>query len=677
MADLEVIAWDGEGFDENGRHRYAELACAYGGPNYAAERIDADITRGPELRRREGLRCFQMLDLIHRMGASYPQALNVMYGASYDWDHWIREVDMPTAQALAGGHPVVVGGFTLRSNGVWFEVGKGHRTTQIWDLWKFWGQGFEPALRDTFPKFHGLEVIRQFKETRGRFTWDMMDEVAHYNRLELEALIMLTRQLFLDLGEADIPAPAYLTGAGSLAGALFRKYGFRHHRGDPHFGDPRVEDAVLRAFSAGRIDPWQVGHVPPASVDGKAQTTVYQHDLVSAYPTAMCELPSMGEGEWKWVDGEPTGTWEERMSTWLIRWNYVPGVENGKFDVPPTRRYYPFFYRTRQGNILYPPAGAGWQMWPEVVVARALGWRFSVVGGWVWYPADPDARPLSWVPMLFARRAELKAQGRTGAQRVLKYGLNSLYGKMCQSRGATYDKPPANQNLAMAAWVTSHCRAKIMEAAHQAPDSVLFQMTDSVVSLDQLDVPVGKALGFWEVEERTRAVIAQAGVGSTWDTRGREWKKYRGFDPEVITSDAILAAWEENHALGWAHPLECVTRRPVTLAQAVLSADAFEEFGNWVDQPRQLHLYGGDGKRIARDWEAMRPWEGPCPLEPAPAYAVDGVPLSLAEMEEFCLERGLDVLSSPYEPRYSTSDPWSLPEVAGRWRQREREAEDA
>lgn len=672
MENLQVVAWDGEGFDEGGRHRYALLACAYGD-------ADGGITHVPDLRRREGLRCAEMLDLVSRMGAAKPEALHVMYGAGYDWDHWVRELDLASARALAAGHPVVVGGFTVRSNGVWFEVGRGRRTTQVWDLWKFWGQGFEPALRDTFPDFHGLGVIKEFKELRGRFDWSMMDEVARYNRLELEGLVLLTRQLFADLAEAGIPAPAFLTGAGALAGALFRKYNFKRHRGDPHFGHPVVEDAVLRSFSAGRIDPWQIGHRAEWWREGKRQPTVWQHDLVSAYPTAMCELPSMAEGRWRWHDGAPEGTWDERMSTWLVRWSYVPGMDpRTPHAVPPTRRYYPFFYRTRQGNILYPPAGAGWQMWPEVVTARALGWQFDVVGGWIWEPAEPDVRPLAWVPMIFALRAKLKADGRTGAQRVLKYGLNSLYGKMCQSRGATYDRPPANQNLAMAAWVTSHCRAKIMEAAHQAPDQVLYQMTDSVVSTLQLDVPVGNGLGAWEVEELSRAVVAQAGVGSTWDMRGRERRKYRGFDPEVITSDAILSAWMTNHGLGWNHPLTCSSRRPVTLAQAVLTEDWFEQFGNWVDTPRELHLYGGDGKRVARSWESLRPWLELCPLDPAPAFtADDGVPMSLDEIEDYCTQAGVGYLSSPYEPRYSERDPWSLPEVAGRWREQQRQTEEA
>ena len=660
--EIEVVAWDGEGFDEGNWHRYALLACGVGTE-------EGPIIMGPELRERNGLRSMQLLKLIWDVASARPYAVNVMYGAGYDWDNWIKDVDLETARAIRAGHPVRIGPWTVRNNGIWFELGMGHgssfRRITVWDMWKFWGTGFERALRETFPDFHGLGVIKQFKEVRGRFTWEMMDEVAHYNRLELEGLIMLTRQFFDDLGVAGVPAPSFLTGAGALAGALDRKYGIPAHVGDQHFDSPMVEDAVLRAFSAGRIEAWQIGHVPEVfGPSGKREVTIWQHDRISAYPTAMLDLPSMAEGSWEWVDGPAVSEdWVDRMSVFLVRWDYVskPG---------PTTRYYPFFYRTPQGNILYPPDGLGWQWWPEVVTARQLGWKFKVLGAWRWRVAErlADVRPYAWVPMLYAQRAQLKAAGKEGAQRVLKYGLNALYGKMVQARGAVYGHPPANQNFAWGGWVTSHCRAQIMWAAHQNPEAVLYQMTDSVVSLEQLDVPVGKGLGYWEVEERVRAVIAQAGVGSTWcngckeHPDGGEHAKYRGFDPETITADTILEAWEANHYAGWQHPVTCEVRRPVTLAEAVLSEERWVEFGNWLDQDRELDVYGGGGKRLALGWEAWRPWERPYPLTPAIWVGDDP---------------GHVPISARYEPAWATDDPWNLPEVMGRLRRREQQAQEA
>lgn len=669
--EIEIIAWDGEGFDEDGRHRYALLAC-----NVGTE--EGPILTGPELRDRDGIPSMKLLDLVWRMAIARPQALHVMYGAGYDWDHWIRDVTYDTGKALRAGHPVQLGPWTVRSNGLWFEIAQGHgkqyRRTIVWDMWKFWGTGFEPALKATFPDFYGLDIIKKFKETRGRFSWDMIDEVAHYNRLELEGLIMLTRQFFDDLGVAGVPAPSFLTGAGALAGALDRKFGIPKHVGDQHFTDAKVEDAVLRGFSAGRIDAWQIGMVRPFP---NKEARVFQNDRISAYPTAMLDLPSMAEGEWVWREGPDVPfDYEHRMAVYLVRWDYVskPG---------PTDRYYPFFYRTRHGNVLYPPAGVGWQWWPEVVTARDLGWEFQVIGGWEWVVAERlrEFRPYAWVPMVFAQRQALKAAGKEGPQRVLKYGLNALYGKMCQSRGAVYHKPPANQNYAWAGWVTSNCRAQIMYAAHQAPHSVLYEMTDSVVSTEPLDIPVGSGLGFWEVEERTGALIAQAGVGSTWCARckehpdGGEHPKYRGFDHDSVTAQAILDMWEFNKFAGWQHPVSCQVRRPITLAEAVLSEERWTEFGNWEDSNRDLDIYGGAGKRLAIGWEDWEPWLRTYPLTPAAAFThAGGAPLTLPELEHYCLTTGLDPLSAPYEPSWSETDPWSLPEVMGRFRDKEQKA---
>lgn len=654
--EIEVISWDGEGFDEDGWHRYALLACAYGTE-------EGPIIPGPELRRREGLSSMEMLDLVWRMGSAHPHAINVMYGAGYDWDHWIRDVDMETAKALRAAHPVRIGPWTVRYNGLWFEMSLGHggryQRVTVWDMYKFWGTTFIKALEGTLPDADGLDMMKRFKDLRGRFSWEMMDEVAQYNRYELVGLVRLTRQFFDDLGVAGVPAPSFLTGAGALAGALDRKYRVYQHVGDQHFGAGPIEDAVLRGYSAGRIEAWRCGYVPPFP---SREPRVWQHDLISAYPTAMLHLPSMAEGEWEWCEAL-TPSADDRMSIWLVRWDFGEG-----------RPYYPFFYRTRQGSILYPPAGAGWQWWPEVMMARDLGWDFRVIGGWRWRPAErlKEVRPYAWVPFVAAQRLKLKAEGKEGPQRVLKYGLNALYGKMAQSRGAPSSRPPANQNLAWAGWVTSYTRAQIMWAAHQAPESVLYQMTDSVVSLEPLDVPVGTFLGYWEVEERSAALVAQAGVGSTWDLDGKEHPKYRGFDEGSINAEAILDAWRFNRMAGWQHPLSCVVRRPMTLAQAVLSEENWADFGNWTDQPRDLNIYGGGGKRVAVGWDTWEPWLRTYPLTPCPAY-VDGHgrPLTIDEIDVYCMEAGLDPLSAPYQPAWSEEDPWSLPEVMGRLRDQE------
>lgn len=633
---MDVVAWDGEGLTEDGRHRYVLLANSL----------------GLDVRARGGLTTLQCLDAVWRTGVSRPGALHVMYGAGYDWEYWLHGVDRETAVALYKTHPIKLGPFTVRYNGIWFEVFKGRHSVVVWDLWKFWGTGFEAALKAHFPDFHGLQVIHEFKRRRGAFTWDTIEEVAHYNRLELEGLVLLTRQLFEDLAVAGVRAPAYLTGAGALAGALHGAHGTAEHVGDQGYGSPEVEDAVHRAFAAGRVDPWRVGHhVGPC----------WQHDLRSAYPTAMLDLPSMASGSWEWRE-KHSEAWADRLSVWLVSWSWV----DRKDPKPPTKRYFPFFYRTRQGSILFPPAGMGWQWWPEVTVAQELGWKFRVHGGWVWRPDEPDVRPFAWVPALYAKRASLKAAGKEGAQRVLKYGLNSLYGKLCQAQGSTVARPPKYHNLAWAGWITSATRARIMEAAALAPDAVCYQMTDSVMALERLPLDEGPALGQWEVEEYDRALVVQAGVGSLWKG-DQEYPKYRGFDAGTVSAKGVLRAWQENHENGYQLPLQTTAQRLVTLGSALTGS--FDEWGQWPTAPRDLHLYGGDGKRLPGLWQSMRPWETTCPLEPTPvAIGNSGAPLAGRDLVPWLEAQHGDALSARYQPRWASEDPWALPEVTGRLR---------
>lgn len=641
--DVDVIAWDGEGFDDpehDNRHTYALLASSL----------------GTELKERYGLRSIDILKHVWQVGRAHKNALHVMYGANYDWNHWIKDIDYDTAKAVAKGHPITLGPYTVRYNSIWFEITRQNTTVTIWDVWKFWQQPFADALKGMFPDFDELSFIEEFKELRGRFEWSFMDRIAAYNRAELRGLVMMTQQLFKDLEIAGVPVPSYLTGAGALAGALLRRFHVNKHIGDQTFGSSEVKEAVLNAFAAGRVDAWKIGY---------HQGTCYQHDLRSAYPRAMVDLPSMASGEWVKTD-KVTPNWEDRMSVWLVQWNYVPGVEhNCKYAEPPTRRYYPFFYRTRSGNIMFPPSGMGWQWWPEVMTAMSLGWKFKVLAGYTWYSEHPDIYPFDWIPRLYHQRAALKAAGKEGPQRVLKYGLNALYGKLAQARGYTADSPPALQNLAWAGWVTSATRARIMDVAHRSPNDVIYQMTDSVMALKRLNVDEGTNLGQWEIEECEAVLVAQAGVGSTWK-HGKEVAKYRGFDVGAINAQEILNTWEINHQCGWENPVQTTVRRPVMLNTAVETEDRFRDWGQWQDASRDLDIYGGNGKRIGSVLGRVKPWQELCDLEPAPIATSENGPVCWHEYVDWCEMKNLDPVSTTYAPKYEKEDPWTLPEVQGK-----------
>jgi hypothetical protein len=293
-----------------------------------------------------------------------------------------------------------------------------------------------------------------------------------------------------------------------------------------------------------------------------------------------------------------------------------------------------------------------------VATARDLGFPFTVVGGWVWEPDSPDL-PFSWVEPLYYQRLRLKEEGRVGAQRELKFALNSLYGKLCQARGATRSRPPAFHNLAWAGWTTSHCRATLLEMMCRVPYDVVYVMTDSVASTRPVDLPVGKDIGQWELTIYDRAQVIQAGVVTLWRGGVCETEKYRGFDVGTLTAAAVDERWRLNFESGRPEPLRVLTRRPVNLGSALINEEWFEKWNSWQEVWRELDVYGGSGKRW-RPWDVREkePWRYLCEIsawEPLPAG--DALEIYGGELP----------LSWPYEPKWAAADSRELQVVPGSW----------
>jgi hypothetical protein len=619
MLTDEVVAWDGEGWGHP-KHTYGLLANSLG-VKLITPRMD------------KSLRTRDILDLIWRTGVAHPDAYQVTFGGTYDWNHWIADINKPTAEAINKGNPVTLAGFEVMYNGVWFEVRKSGYWVTVWDVWKFWGCGFEQAVRETWPDFHGLAKIAEFKQYRSKFqeliSAGRLPEIIEYNDLELEAMVGIMQRMFKHLEEAKIRRPRALTGSGALAGSLIIQHQVTHHIETP---PEEVMPAILGANFGGRIEAWRYG-----------VGELWVHDIRSAYPYAMPELPSLKGGAWHWVEGgEATADflaeWSNRLSVWKVRWgyNYLDDVMEH-----PTDRGYPFAYRDHGGSVLFPAAGQGWQWWPEIVTAQDLGFEFEIEGVWVFEPLIP-IKPYQWMRTRYEQRRRLKEQGLEAAARLVKNGINATWGKTSQARGYTKDKPPAHHSLVYAGWTTSHCRASVLAAASQDWDSIVYMMTDSVAATCRLDLPEGDQLGEWEIKHYSKAMVLQAGVSFLWDEKGKRIDKFRGFDKGSIDPKAVERAWRAN-AKDKDHrraPLLVPSSRPVTLGSALTNDDWFEKWNTWQEHWRELDLYGGDGKRWAPTWWEQKPWLRFEPLRPFGLLALDDL-----------------VESAPFEPRWMDSDP--------------------
>lgn len=253
--------------------------------------------------------------------------------------------------------------------------------------------------------------------------------------------------------------------------------------------------------------------------------------------------------------------------------------------------------------------------------------RLTILESWRWNPTC-DERPFHFIPPLFEQRRAWKAEGR-GAEKVLKLGLNSLYGKCAQHVGGTDDTPPPWHQLEWAGYTTSATRAMLFTAATQAPDAVVFLATDGIYATRALDLPLGKGLGEWDYQRHTGLTVVQSGV--YWvDTDDRVVGYHRGFDPGSIDRAAVLDAWRAGRS-----SIIARSTRFIGMGQALAGPKQFPRWRQWVASPRVLQLGPLGTKRM--DVER----------QPAPAVGL--------------------VRTAPYDPSIEGLGPMSTP-VGLPWR---------
>lgn len=597
------VAWDGEGVtNADGSHSYIMLVTTKGRkqcPCGCGQRGDWIINP-------LGLSTLECLDFYWKharasatpLGSQKPASTyHVIYGGSYDFNCWVRDIDRRNAKWLwQSGHNTRIGSYLINYNNRSLAITRGNKASTLWDVVRFWQASFVKAITMCVPDFDELEHIKQWKLKRSDFHSENLDDVLHYCLTELRALVTMMRQFDNDLKAAGIGRLFQLNGAGSIAAKLLT---INHVKKHLAVLPDAVTDATLYAYSGGRIELWRYGHhVGP----------FYTYDVVSAYPSAMRFLPSLADGKWERTNERPSET--------------DFGIYGVHFSTERGHRGYPFFQRIQNGNILYPRAVNGWYSAPALLAAARTGFDFDVVDGWKLQPANGNARPFDFVPRTFDERARLKADGRIGAQLQLKLGLNSLYGKLAQTVGGTAAEPPPFHCLVWAANVTERTRATVFTAACQAPDHVAYISTDGIGVTTRLDLEIGKQLGQWEFTEYSEAILVQAGVYflrclpdckdcAALDLPGGRWHpKYRGFDAGSIDPDEILRAWKRKDEL-----IEVPATRFITLGSA-LNGNRFKKWCRWETKKRDLHLYGGDGKRYTSHRSTDRPWLELCNLVP-------------------------------------------------------------
>lgn len=544
LLNKPLCAIDSEGETHDGKHRLT-LIQAYWTTNRA--QIESE--------------CLTSKDCLDFLHDNIPRNhVCIVYGATYDFSFWLKDMPIETILELFDTTQ-------CRFSRYWMKLIPGKSLQMkcleckwsiiIYDVISFWQVSFLKACQEWgIGTEEQLEFIRVMKALRGEFANVDPQEIQRYCWLELELLIDLVEKLRQAILKTPY-RPSGLYGPGALASAILK-----YHKVKDYYG-PYDKDLALLAYYGGRFDTALFGWFE----------NVYQHDIRSAYPDQFRYLPCI-----------KCGTWEASIDPARSRY----GIYHVKWNVGETCPFPPFPWRDEKGCIWYPYKGEGWYHADEVRAAiEVFGRRKIKVLEGTALIEHCDHQPYNFVENLYQWRLQLVAEGNADQGRIVKLGLNSIYGKSVQSVGEKNKIPPF-QNFFLGGAITAGTRAKILRAIKDHMNVVISIATDGIVALEQLThLPEGKQLGEWEIDELLLHIQISNGVYYSVSATKGVLEKTRGIGKSTIEWDKVQAIYKEHGPLGvYKYVLPARFR---TLRDAVHRND-LQNACQWIVEDRELQL---------------------------------------------------------------------------------------
>lgn len=586
---MEFIAIDGEGITlEDNTHIYNLLGAS-------------DTTY---IYNENGCRTMQCFDYLLGLSEKHPDATFVSFYFSYDVNMILGNVHMSYIKQLAKTDKVYLFHPDKEKHlgEVWkveylprkfFKLCHGKRIIDdkgkkkifvdkaitVWDVFGFFQSSFVNALKQfNIGTPEEIAELSGMKNKRADFDTESIDNVIKYNQNECRLLVDAMNKLNDALITAGIPIKSW-HGAGAIAGELMRKNNVKTHIKSC---TDLFKTPVLSAYFGGRIQ---------SLIIGEYNNKMYSHDIISAYPSTIQDLPSLKNHREIYTKNYNP---DLPYTIWHVKWD----LQNPK--KPIEEKYYnpvyksddiqspiiaPFPFRDDKGSIFYPLKGEGYYWNREVKAAIDMyGDNIKVIEGFQFEINNTD-KPFDFVPELFEKRKQFKKAGNH-AQIAIKLGLNSLYGKTAQGKGFG-GRIPAYQSYIWAGLITSETRAKLLELAKISPKDIIAFATDGVLSRTQLIPEQENKLGNWEIDIYDSIFNIKPGFYQV--CKGdKKPHKIRGYRAAEINFDDIKAIWNRD---GIAGTMQVNTRQFVGMK---IASDNLK-WRTWIDGTKQLSLFPTKG----------------------------------------------------------------------------------
>lgn len=394
------------------------------------------------------------------------------------------------------------------------------RRADVHDTGRAFVGGLLKVISDWNPELSDQQkaIIEWGKQRRTEvFQIEEIDKIVEYSEAECVAHARVCRiliNLIQDAAHVTIQEKD-LFGSGSIAGATLKYYGApRRKPTKKQLGsDLRYEHIGQMTYFGGMIETPVVG-----LVEGLTDEV----DINSAYPHKMIYIPCMREGcgFWAATDGEVPEA--AVVGHAKVKWF----VEEGLTSTPP------FIVRRQDSRVGMPRMMDQWtwvslaeyqaaqQRFPEdIEVEKVIYWAPDCVCG--------NEKPFEFLQYLYDKRLEFKDEMKAAEkdspewwnlsckEKAIKLVINSIYGKLAQQD----PQPGAYTNLHLASYITGATRAQVRTETWAREDQggiVVYQHTDSVLSVGGTPKDEGKKLGAWGMEKQSKDfLIVQPGLATS------------------------------------------------------------------------------------------------------------------------------------------------------------------